>query len=384
MLRIYIQIILLIIVIGGRVEAQTRNQSIETDFERATAMHQAGNIDAAIEAYLLILTAHPNRSDVRSNLGAAYTKLGRYNEAVSQYKLALKNDPKNTSIKYNLGLAYYKASLYTNAARELEPIVKLIRDTQPNKYVAVMVTADCLVRLGEYQKVIEMLSPLEAIHGQDKPFAFLLGSALISDGQLHKGQLLIDRVFKSDDSAEAHLLLGSILLEADDGFRAQKELERAIELNPNLPGLQSRYGRTLLRLGDGEKAMNAFKQELQYNPNDFDANMFLGMLFKRDKETNEAHKLLSHAIQLRPKDAYARYHLGSNYSIQGKFNNALPLVENVVKEFPQFTEARSLLALIYYRLRRKADGDREQAIAQKQIAEKQSKQPGVKDGVIIQ
>jgi hypothetical protein len=56
------------------------------------------------------------------------------------------------------------------------------------------------------------------------------------------------------------------------------------------------------------------------------------------------------------------------------------LLEAVAKEFPDFTEARVLLASVYYRLNRKADGDRERAIVQKLNAEQQAKEPGAQDG----
>ena len=46
-----------------------------------------------------------------------------------------------------------------------------------------------------------------------------------------------------------------------------------------------------------------------------------------------------------------------------------------MKEHPNFVEARVLLASVYYRLDRKADGDREQALIQKANAEEQAKQP---------
>lgn len=58
------------------------------------------------------------------------------------------------------------------------------------------------------------------------------------------------------------------------------------------------------------------------------------------------------------------------------------MLEAVAKEFPDFVEARVLLASVYYRLNRKADGDREQAVVNKLNAEQQAKQPGAKDGVI--
>jgi hypothetical protein len=51
-------------------------------------------------------------------------------------------------------------------------------------------------------------------------------------------------------------------------------------------------------------------------------------------------------------------------------------LEGIVKESPNFTEAHVTLATVYYRLKRKADGDRERAIVQKLNDEAQEKQPG--------
>jgi predicted Zn-dependent protease len=116
------------------------------------------------------------------------------------------------------------------------------------------------------------------------------------------------------------------------------------------------------------------------NLNDFEANLYLGILLKRDKSLDEAFEYLSRAARLRPRDSYSRFHLASLHAARGKPGEALPLLEAVTKEYPDYTEARVLLASVYYRLNRKADGDRERAIAQKLTAEQQAKEPGAQDG----
>src|SRR5215510_313713 len=73
----------------GVVSAQRPAGDVERDFERATQLHQSGDLDGAVRAYLAILATHPARVDVRSNLGAAYSALGQYEQAIEQYKRAL-------------------------------------------------------------------------------------------------------------------------------------------------------------------------------------------------------------------------------------------------------------------------------------------------------
>ena len=361
-------------VLAGHVSAQGQ-ADVEREFERATQLHQTGDLQGAVRAYQAILDKNPARVDVRSNLGAAYSALGRYEEAIEQYKRALIIDSSNYAIRFNLGVAYYKAAWFSEAAAELERFVTAAQADNPTAANARLVLADCLVRLGEYKKVIQSLSPLADADPGNRTIAYILGSALIGDGQLDKGQAIIDRLFRHDDSAEAHLLMSSILLLADDAQSALKEAQRAIELNAKLPSVQAWYGRVLMRLGDTEKAKAAFKTELASNANDFDSNLYLGVLLRQDKQLDESRTHLLRAIQLRPREQYARYHLAAVYAAAGKPGDALPLLEGVLKEHGDFVEARVLLASVYYRLNRKEDGDREKALIQKSNADQQAKQP---------
>ena len=356
---------------------------VEGAFARATQLHEAGKLEEAIRAYQSILATNPGRADVRSNLGAAYSRLGRYEDAIGQYQQALALDQRNQAIRFNLSLAYYKAALFAEAAAELSRFVAAAPADMPERLNAVLLLADCQVRLGEYKKAIELLSPYEkevagTPHG--RAVAYLLGNALIGDGQLDRGKWLINSVFRDEDTAEARLLIGSLMLLMDDGQGAVKELERAIELNPTLPTLHAWHGRALLRMGDSEKARAAFTVELADNPNDFDSNLFMGTLLRQDKQFEEAQRYLKRAVQLRPREQYAHYHLSAVLAALGKPDEARPLLEGVVKEYPDFVEARVLLASVYYRLNRKEDGDRERAAVQRLNSEQQAKRPDGQKG----
>ncbi len=356
--------------------AQSRSGDVDRAFAEATRLHESGDLEAAIKAYQAILASRPERADVRSNLGAAFARLGRYQEAVEQYQRALLVDRRNHTIRFNLALAHYKAAQYDEAAVELAQLAA----EQPENLNAVLLLADCRLRLGENKKVIELLSPLESKHGADRVFAYLLGSALVSDKQLEKGQALIDRILRTEGSAEAHALLGAAHLMTEDVRSALKEFERAIQLNPKLPTLRAWYGRTWLRQGEIENARKAFEGELEINPADFESNLYLGVLLRKDGKLDEALAHLRRASQARPKDAGVRYLIGSVFMANGKIAEAQQLLEAVVKEAPDFVEAHVLLARAYYRLKRKEDGDRYQAIIQKLNAERQAKQPGAQEG----
>jgi len=59
---------------GKTVQAQSGD--VEAAFAQAIKLHESGDIEGAIRGYTQILKTQPNRADVRSNLGAAYARLG--------------------------------------------------------------------------------------------------------------------------------------------------------------------------------------------------------------------------------------------------------------------------------------------------------------------
>ncbi|HEY7179798.1 MAG TPA: tetratricopeptide repeat protein [Blastocatellia bacterium] len=365
---------LLALSIAAEAQQSKRAPGMEDDperiYARAVQAHQSGDVEGAIREYQAYLALRPERVDARSNLGAALARLGRYAEAIEQYKRALALDGRNQDIRFNLALAYYKTAKILSASKELEAVVA----AQPENRNALLLLADCNLRLGEFKKVIELLTPIES--ADNRAVDYMLGLALINDKQLDKGQERIERIMRDGDSAEAHVMMGTTYLTLTEYEKALKEFKRAVELNPQLPSVNSFYGQTLTRMGATEEAMAAFRRELEINPNDFESCLQMGILLKQDQKLEEARDYFRRALTVRPSEPNSRFYLASIDVAQGKLNEALPALEQLVKDAADFVEAHVMLATVYYRMRRKADGDREQAIVNKLNAERQAKQPG--------
>jgi tetratricopeptide (TPR) repeat protein len=340
-------------------------------FSHAVELQRAGDLDGAIREYQAFLALRPDSPQARSNLGAALTRRGRYQEAIEQYVQALaltKDDPK---VRFNLGLAYYKTERIAEAEQELARVIA----AQPGNDAARLLLGECRVRLGEYPKAIAALEPLEADHRDDRAFAYLMGTALIRDEQVSRGQRYIDRIFRNGGSAEARMLTGVARLEAMDFKGAIQDLEAAIALDPDLPGVHGHHGRALLRLGDTAAAAAAFEEELRRSPNDFESHLSLGVLAKSSQRYDEALAHFQRAAQARPQDVNVRYYLGSLQVSMGWLAEAQQLLEEVTREAPQLLQAHVLLATVYYRLGRKQDGEREREIIQRLNAEEQARSP---------
>src|SRR6266576_555531 len=341
--------------------------------KEAASLHRAGQLEQAIEDYRLFLEKYPDVAPVRSDLGAALAGAGRYEEAIAEYKraLQLKSLPQ---ARLNLALAYYKTAKLSLAVAEL----KKVRTEMPGDLRPMMLEADCYLRLGENKKVIELLTPVQQPNGDDLAIVYMLGTALVRDGQAEKGQVLIDRILRNGDSAEARLLLGTTKLMVNDFSGALVDLQKAVELNPNLPEVYAYYGVALLSTGDQAGAQEAFERALRDDANNFDANLRMGLLLRKDEKYDQALKYIRHALEIRPGDAGVRYQIAALELSVGQVEAARIHLESLVAEAPNFTEAHVSLATAYYREKRKADGDRERAIVEKLNAKKQANDKGVK------
>ena len=197
--------------------------------------------------------------------------------------------------------------------------------------------------------------------------------------EVERGQAYIDRLLGGGDTAEARLLMGVAHLRRQDFRAALPEIERAVGLNPTLPTVYSFYGRALMGTGRRPEAAEAFRKELEGNPNDFDSNLYLGLLMKDEERLDESLDHLKRAGRLRPKDTRVLYGLGSLHLRTGGIDDAQRELEALVQQVPDYTQGHVLLAMVYYRQKKKELGDRERAIVQKHKVERQAKEPGASD-----
>ncbi|MBV8864745.1 MAG: tetratricopeptide repeat protein, partial [Acidobacteriaceae bacterium] len=289
-------------------------------------------------------------------------------DAIAEYKQALALKP-SPQVRLNLALAYYKTGDFSTAIESLTAVHKEV----PADMQAVTLLSDCYLKLGQNKEVIALLTPIQQAQPDNPTFIYLLGTALVRDGQTAKGQVIIDKILRNGDSAESRLLMGTAKYMIADFAGSRDDFAKAVELNPALPEAFAYYGMALLSTGDQAGARKAFERELQSDPNNFVANLHIGVLLRQDEENDAALTYLNHALQLRPGDPGVRFQIASIELAKGQLDMASRDLESLVSDSPNFIEAHVALATLYFREKRRADGERERAIYAKLNAERQAK-----------
>ena len=135
------------------------------------ALHHAGDFDGAIREYRAALALDPANFEARSDLGVALAHTGHYDEAIDAYRQALENAPPaaTSHLRMNLALAYYKSGRIAEAAGLFEEVRKQL----PDDLQVTLLSADCDLRLGNFERVIGVLSPIASAHPGDRGINYM-------------------------------------------------------------------------------------------------------------------------------------------------------------------------------------------------------------------
>ncbi len=335
----YFLLLTLLAATPAAAQAQV-NEDSPTAFRRGVELHQKGDIEGAIREYRESLRLDPNQPQALSNLGAALSAQGRFGDAIAQYQAALHLAPDLPGVRLNLALAYYKSNQIAEAAG----LLTVLHGAQPGDLRVTLLLADCRLRLGEFPAVIALLTPLEAANAGNRGLDYMLGMALIRNGQIDEGQKRVDRILRDGDSAEAHYLLGSASFMSHDFPAAAAEFAKAIALNPDLPSLHSYYGQCLLSTGDPDGASAAFHKALEQDPHDFDANLQLASILAQRKQFAAALPLVERATEARPNSPDAHFALANLLRETGRSAEAEAAFAYVSKTWPGYRPAHEQAA----------------------------------------
>ncbi len=300
-----------------------QNVNPEQLFQQAVAAQQRGDNATALRLYRELLRTHPEATVVRVNLGATLASMGKFAEAIEQYRAVLEAAPDNRPVRMNLAIAYEQEGDWRRAAEELEKLQKP-EHADPQ---STMMLADSYNHLGLYARTIVLLTPLEAAQPDDLDVAWLLGSALIHSGQTEQGLARIDKVAAKGSNADAYLLAGQTRLARSEYDLARHDADLAMQLDPQLAGVQTLYGMVLEQMGDYAGAEAALRKAIAADPDDFSAHLYLGAILYFRRDMSGARIQLEQALQLQPASAQARYELALVVRAEGHFDVALKALE---------------------------------------------------------
>ena len=189
---------------------------------RGRLAFQAGQFDAAVDAFRLAVDAAPDSVPARVNLGASLAELGDRADAILQFRTAIDIDPDNRVARYNLGLQLAEEGDDVAAVEQFQEVT----DRAPDDVEAHRALARSLSILGREEETITSLRAIAARDPGDEDSVMSLAILLTDRARYEEVRDLltwVNGLFPDRGrtaAALARLLAASPELDVRDGTRA--------------------------------------------------------------------------------------------------------------------------------------------------------------------
>jgi tetratricopeptide (TPR) repeat protein len=365
----------------------------DTYFDLGLVYWKKGNVNKAKESYRAGLALRPKETSALQNYSLLLMKTGDYKTAIPPLQ-SLKSDPKlGISSRAALIECYLKTGQQTAAERESNEIIQdqAAGPADQSKIAAILLengapaSAEMLFKnslsldpnqananaaLGEIyleqKKLVEAAACFQTaiqLDPDSSDYAFGFVRTLLA----MKRPAPLVTFLRSVETKFAALpnyqyALGLAYYDDHHYSEATTILEKLLATNPpRQDKVEHVLGDSYLSMGKLEEAENAYRKAIEENPKNPDYYVSYATALRREgaDKLDDAIVRLKSAQLMNPGDWRIHLELGLCYQSQGRYSDAAGLIEQAVQSQPDLTAAHVALATIYFRLGRKADGERE-------------------------
>jgi len=327
-----------------QISGDLNNAAVENRAILGIALQRVGNIAVEEGKYsdavklltesLLYTDSAPNRT----NLAVAYQRSNEVDRAIREAQKALSIDPDLYNAHYILGNLYFTKEDYSSALPELEKAFRISPDFE---------------------------------------LANALGLTYLYLKQPERAKLLFDEVqiLTGKDSPDLRLVFAQAYERTNYPLEAEREIRRALAINPKHPKAQFYLGYLILQQGGSDRlpeAGAAFVEELKLTPDDFFCNFFAGVVASSMNEHEKAVKYLQRAVQIDPRrgEAYlflAQSQIETNDLVGAEKNlrQAIVLEDGKPEKDYQARRTHFMFGRLLVRTGRKEEGEKELDISRR-------------------
>lgn len=350
--------------------------AFEDSAREADAARAAGRLGDAVAAYRQALAEQPEWSEGQWFLATSLYQLKRYADAADAFRALLDAKPETGAAWLLLGISEYKLGEFDEAFEHLRRGRSLGANPELTStgayYLALLMN-----RFGEHPAATQLLLPF-ALEGNQSPTVVEAFGLTILRKRWLPSEVPVDQHALVREAGTAAFYVGA--RRAEEGRAAMEQLAAK---HPEDLDVRYAHGSMLVE-ADPATARREFEYILGRSPADYHANLVLGTMLSKQRQYGIALKHLEAARAARPESILARYQIATAKLATDEPDSARVLLEAVVTEAHEFVGAHVSLARAYYRLGRKQDGDRHNAIVRELNARRQENEPGARAAALAQ
>ncbi|MFO8125578.1 tetratricopeptide repeat protein [Yoonia sp.] len=240
---------------------------------------------------------------------------------------------------------------------------RIARFLRPDHIDALLLTADLLKSLGQYDLAIQELQDVPANNPVYHAAELGRAAALRQADRPEQAIEVLQQLIRSHgDMPSVHFALGDVLRAQDDHDGAIKSYDLAIELTPDTKPQRwvLFYARGVAeeRSGDGESAEKDFRAALAINPDQPQVLNYLGYsLVEQGRNLDEALNMIERAVAASPASGYMVDSLGWVLYRLGRYDEAVVQMERASELMPVDPVVNDHLGDVYWAVGREREAE---------------------------
>jgi tetratricopeptide (TPR) repeat protein len=295
---------------------------------------------------------------------------GKADDAIAILKSIARSDLNRLQIDHLLGLAYYQKGDYARAAEYLSLAVKGANNTSRQYQQAVQLLGMSYYFLGRIKEAIPYLELVKNWAPGNVEMAYVLGNSYIRTQNPDGARQAFSRMFAvSPDSASAYLINAQMMIRQQVETLAEKELRKALDLDPKLPQANFLLGELAIYRAELDPGIELLKKEIAINPAFGMAYYRLGEAYTRQLKWDEALAPLQKSIWLNPFFSGPYIVLGKVYLKKGDLPNAESILRRALRMDPNNFNGHHLLGQVLQQANRMEEAKKEFELADRLRAE---------------
>jgi len=258
---------------GTGMAQQDLPESLRDLFEAGVMAEKAGRLDEAEKDFQSVVLQGGGVAFVRHNLGTIYQQRGDHTRAIAEFRAAIRMQPGFAPSHILLGASLRATGAFPEAIRELERGSELA----PREPAAHLELAKVYDQIGDRFGVVNQYQILCALAPGDPEYTYQMAQAY-----LRLSQWCIKEIRRgAPESARMYEIRAEVLLGQGQAERAIHFYQRAVQVDPSLPGLHLALAQIYLDQNRPGEAQREITQELALVPESVAAKALAGRIASR-------------------------------------------------------------------------------------------------------
>jgi tetratricopeptide (TPR) repeat protein len=316
------------------------------------------------------LPDEPRSYAARIEMAQKLLGAGKADDALGILKSIARTDLNRLHIDHLSGLAYYQKGDYARAADFFSLAIKGANNTGRQYQQAVELIGMSYYFLGRIKEAIPYLEQVKNWAPGNVEIAYVLGNSHIRTQNPDGAREAFSRMFAvSPYSASAYLINAQMMIRQQVETLAEKELRKALELDPELPQANFLLGELAIYRAEIDLGIELLKKEIRINPAFGMAYYRLGDAYTRQLKWDEAIAPLQKSIWLNPFFSGPYIVLGKAYLKKGELANAESILRRALRMDPNNFTGHHLLGQVLQQANRMEEAKKEFELADRLRAE---------------